>query len=293
MDPTTGRGAPPSRLGGAGLREATAPQGPVRRPRRWLAALGAAPMVAGAVMVGAGLAQGAADAPVVEQAYSVDPAEAVRVAEQQQQQQERWTPAPEPTGTVAPEPVRRAVAPREPEPEPTVEVVAEGGMGVVSSEQQMAPSSIWAPDLGGYATIEASQEFSDTGYEDLQGLYIPTESGRAVWYSGGAPLAGGSQGTTLVGNHAGYRSDPGVLRELGDLEVGDLLWTRDADGTLQAWAVHELRVAWHEEFPQDYFDPGGVRRLVVTTCGGEVDDRGLFAQNVFAVATPVDAPSSG
>lgn len=265
---------PPSRLGYTSLSQmaqVTSAPSP-RRPRRWLAAPVVAALLGGGLMVGQGLVPKQVEQmPLPEQAFAVDADQAVQLA-RAQVVDSRQQSAPDPQSAVD-------------EPEQQQEEV--------DPVTAMQPFSVWIPSLGGeggaHALIEASADFVDSSYDDVDTLRIPDDPKRAGWYSAGGALAGHQQGTTLIASHASTRSDPGVFRELHTISVGDLVWTKDAAGVPQAWAVTELYHLEHAQFPQEYFAADGPRQLVLTTCGGRINEQGYYAENVFAVAVPISA----
>jgi hypothetical protein len=163
--------------------------------------------------------------------------------------------------------------------------------GLPMTAEQMAPSTLFIPALGVYMPVEADSTFVSSKYAGFNTLRVPKNPKHGVWYAAGAPMAGGGEGTTLVASHVSTSSGWGALRYLYKIKAGELIYTKDAHGQLQAWQMSQMRVELHTAFPQDYWSAKGERRLVVTTCGGKVS-HGLFTQNLFAIATPVATPSA-
>ena len=153
----------------------------------------------------------------------------------------------------------------------------------------MSPSSMLIPALGAYSPIDAESGFEASKYAGFDSMVIPADNSRSGWYQPGGALYGGDEGTTLIASHVtsiGYGW--GVLKDLWTLQGGELIYTKDADGNLQTWRVTEMRTEYHTDFPQDYWDADGVRRLVVTTCGGGLTQWGTYQYNIFVIAEPVD-----
>lgn len=98
-----------------------------------------------------------------------------------------------------------------------------------------------------------------------------------------------AQGTTLIASHVAWtKRHRGALYTMAtDVEQNELIWVKGFDGSLSTWRVNGMWFAEHQAFPEDYFSPTGPRRLVLTTCGGRVNDYGYYQQNVFLVAEPV------
>lgn len=199
------------------------------------------------------------------------------------------------------------------------------------SVARMAPGSVFIPESGIYMELQGSDSFEASNYGDLQTIHVPTNVHRGVWYSAGAPLTesdtgvltgvrpdssssqssdsvmsgtrSGSegqkdqrvdaQGTTLIASHVAWtKRHRGALYTMAtDVKQNQLIWVKGFDGSLSTWRVNGMWFAEHQAFPEDYFSPTGPRRLVLTTCGGRVNDYGYYQQNVFLVATPVPLDS--
>lgn len=187
-----------------------------------------------------------------------------------------------------------------PLPEETFEIAPEEAVAQADNSDTtaeglaaMGPNQVWVPQLeGALATVVVEEEFEASNYSGLPTLVVPANPRTPVWYAGGGAMWGGQEGTTLIAAHVATRSNPGIFRGIEVLEAGDVVWTTDAEGRRQAWAVSQLWYAEHQAFPQEYFSPEGERRLVITTCGGRVNAYGYYAQNVFAVAVPVEVDGS-
>ena len=199
------------------------------------------------------------------------------------------------------------------------------------SVARMASGSVFIPESGIYMELQGSDSFEASNYGDLQTIHVPTNVHRGVWYSAGAPLTesdtgvltgvrpdssssqssdsvmsgtrSGSegqkdqrvdaQGTTLIASHVAWtKRHRGALYTMAtDVKQNQLIWVKGFDGSLSTWRVNGMWFAEHQAFPEDYFSPTGPRRLVLTTCGGRVNDYGYYQQNVFLVATPVPLDS--
>ena len=196
---------------------------------------------------------------------------------------------------------------------------------------RMAPGSVFIPESGIYLELQGSDSFEASNYGDLQTIHVPTNVHRGVWYSAGAPLTASdtgvltgvrpdssssqssdsvmsgthsgsegqkdqrvdAQGTTLIASHVAWtKRHRGALYTMAtDVKQNQLIWVKGFDGSLSTWRVNGMWFAEHQAFPEDYFSPTGPRRLVLTTCGGRVNDYGYYQQNVFLVATPVPLDS--
>lgn len=153
----------------------------------------------------------------------------------------------------------------------------------------MEPGTMFIPALGVYMPVQSDATFVSSRYADFDTLKVPSNPRRAAHFAGGAPLAGGDAGTTLVAAHVSTGSGWGSLRFLYTLKGGELIYTKDADGNLQEWQLTKMRVEQHTDFPQEYWSAEGERQLVVTTCGGSMNPDRHFLKNIFAIANPVVA----
>lgn len=194
---------------------------------------------------------------------------------------------------------------------------------------RMAPGSVFIPESGIYLELQPSDTFEASNYGDLQTIHVPTNVHRGVWYSAGAPLTQSDtgvltgvrpgsppsqssdsvmsgtqtgsegrqvdvQGTTLIASHVAWtKRHRGALYTMAtDVKQNQLIWVKGFDGSLSTWRVNGMWFAEHQAFPEDYFSATGPRRLVLTTCGGRVNDYGYYQQNVFLVAEPVALESA-
>lgn len=174
--------------------------------------------------------------------------------------------------------------------EPAWEKVGLGDPVTEMSVVNMEPSSVLFPAIKSYSLIRGGAEFGESKYSNFQGLQIPYNPRRAAWYSDGAPLVGGENGTTVLASHISKGRTHGTFYDLHTLAGGETVWTKDASGDVQQWEVVRLWHALHTNFPQEYFSADGVRQLVLTTCGGKLNSQGYYRENIFAVAVPVGEP---
>lgn len=151
----------------------------------------------------------------------------------------------------------------------------------------MDPMSVFIPAIGAYSRVRGSAEFKSSRYANFQGIAVPSNPKRSVWFSGGAPLVGGDAGTTFIAGHVAHNGVWGAFRRLYRLRGGEVVWTKDEGSRTQRWQVVRIMTTKHTDFPQDFWSPFGERRLVIATCGGKAH-RGYYSQNIFAIAVPVN-----
>lgn len=167
------------------------------------------------------------------------------------------------------------------------------------SVERMEPMSVFVPAAKLYSLAQPSESFEQSKYAGLDSIQIPDNPRRSVWHSGGGAMAGvnadGSpalEGTTFLGSHSGYAGLWGAYVNLAGMQGGETVWTKDAAGQLQRWQVDRVRYMGHTQFPQEYWENTGDRRLVLTTCGGTAGWDGVYNQNVFVEAKPVNPDGS-
>lgn len=161
-----------------------------------------------------------------------------------------------------------------------------GGPVKSTHRDDMAKMSIFIPAIGSYSKIRASDHFGQSRYGDFYSISVPENPRRSVWYSAGAPLVGGDEGTTLIAGHVAHNGRWGAFKKLYRVRPGNVMYTKDAEGQVQKWKVTKLYYLNHRKFPQEYWEKTGPRQLVIATCGGK-SKRGFYRQNIFSVAVPV------
>ena len=118
-------------------------------------------------------------------------------------------------------------------------------------------------------------------------LALPASPDEVGWWTSGA-LAGAPHGSTLVAGHVDAAgTGPGAMAALRDLQVGDLVALRGADGTEHRYRVESRRSYPKTDLPADLFRTDGPPRLVLVTCGGRFDRAtGHYDDNVVVHAVP-------
>lgn len=116
-----------------------------------------------------------------------------------------------------------------------------------------------------------------------------------IW-TGGAPLDAAT-GTTVLAGHVNMADQgPGALYDLVTMEPGQVVHTVDAAGASTAWRVTAVTQRPKSDGVDETIWGGlaGPRRLVVVTCGGDLDYSGGvgdYRDNVYLYAEPVaEAP---
>lgn len=309
---------PPSMLGGYGfgsveVSEKEEPSEPRRKPRRRvgviaLLVLMAVSLVGGLLMIRQGSTETAPDAPLPAQPDYQAP------ADQQPVGADGLPPGMDPAAAAHPVPVDQAPAAEGQGPSDGSVVVENADTGggeagwsnpratvpVTSMNvQRMEPMSVFVPEAKLYSLARPSESFVESKYEGLYSIQIPDNPRRSVWYSAAGAMADTNPdgtpalaGTTFLGSHSGYSGLWGAYLHMAYLQGGETIWTKDAAGRLQRWQVDRIRYMGHTSFPQEYWAADGPRRLVLTTCGGTAGPDGIYNQNVFVEAKPVELDGS-
>ncbi len=145
----------------------------------------------------------------------------------------------------------------------------------------LIPASLALPTLGTSAPVVP------VGVDDGI-LGVPSDAAVLGWWTGGARPGEGS-GTIVLDGHVTYRGERGVLADVGDLAAGDEVVLATADGS--RWRYATVEVAAYEKSVLPYWDifrADVPERLVLITCGGEVDaSTGHYDHNVVVYLDPV------
>ncbi|MFJ7527926.1 class F sortase [Streptomyces griseus] len=141
------------------------------------------------------------------------------------------------------------------------------------------PVSISIPSLKVNSTLE------DLGLGEDRAMDTPRDPDKAGWYTPGPTP--GAVGPAVIAGHVTWDGVPSVFFELADLDPGDRIEVRRADGRTAEFTVDRSEVYPKDAFPtvEVYrnLDHAGLRLI---TCGGdysEADRR--YADNVVVYAT--------
>ncbi len=125
-------------------------------------------------------------------------------------------------------------------------------------------------------------------------MALPARPGVLGWYRfGPAPTERGS--TVLAGHVDSKRYGIGPLARLREVDVGDRIVVRLADGTVLRYrAVGVRSVGKQSRALESVFASSGPSRLRIITCGGEFDpSRGGYQDNVVLTAVPDKGTAGG
>lgn len=135
--------------------------------------------------------------------------------------------------------------------------------------------------------IGVSTSLISLGLDEEQAMEVPTDFAEAGWYRH-SPTPG-ETGPSVVAGHVDSRTGPAVFFRLTDLQPGDEVHVRRADGTTATFAVQRVEQHPKDAFPHDevYGDTEGPE-LRLITCGGLFDRaRGAHRDNIIVYASMV------
>jgi len=159
-----------------------------------------------------------------------------------------------------------------PPPEPP-EVVAASAPG-----KQYAPMTIRIPVIAATAPVDP------LGLNRDGTLQVPTDFGRAGWYTGRPPP--GATGPAIIVAHVDSKSGPAVFARLRQLKPGDEVTVTRADRSAVIFVVDRVESHRKNAFPTNaVYDPTPGSTLRLITCGGSFDRKtGHYRENVIAFA---------
>ena len=160
-----------------------------------------------------------------------------------------------------------------PGPPPEPEVVAASAPG-----KQYAPITIQIP------VIAASAPVDPLGLNRDGTLQVPTDFGRAGYYTGRPPP--GATGPAIIVAHVDSKSGPAVFARLRELKPGAEVTVTRADRSAVIFVVDRVESHRKNAFPTNaVYDPTPGSTLRLITCGGSFDRRaGHYRDNVIAFA---------
>lgn len=161
----------------------------------------------------------------------------------------------------------------------------------------LGENTIFIPQLGIYAPVVTSPKSTaptSGGFEQMRLVINPR---KVALQRGTAPITNaGNKGVSLIGGFVSYAGQRGALYDLGQIEIGNSIWTRgvdtkEADRVIQRWMVREISVIdAGATLPKAYWSAKGDRRLVLVTSGGDYSggEHGRYAKTVVVVAWPME-----
>jgi hypothetical protein len=131
--------------------------------------------------------------------------------------------------------------------------------------------------------LDAEAEVVEVGVSEDRVLEVPPDARLVGRWSDGARPGDGTGSIVLV-SHVDYRGVPGVLKRLGESRPGSEAVLIGPDGRERRYALERVDTYRKATLPyQDIFRFDVPERLVLITCGGEIDAAtGRYDSNVVA-----------
>ncbi|MFF0258989.1 class F sortase [Streptomyces microflavus] len=134
-------------------------------------------------------------------------------------------------------------------------------------------------------SIEVTSGLEQLGLGKNRAMETPKDPAKAGWYRPGATP--GAIGPSVIAGHVTWDGVPAVFFKLTELEPGDRIDVRRADGTTAAFTVDRTATYPKDDFPtvEVYrnLDHAGLRLI---TCGGDYsEDDSRYADNVVVYAS--------
>ncbi|MFD3848378.1 class F sortase [Streptomyces microflavus] len=134
-------------------------------------------------------------------------------------------------------------------------------------------------------SIEVTSDLEQLGLGKNRAMETPKDPAKAGWYRPGATP--GAIGPSVIAGHVTWDGSPAVFFELTELEPGDRIEVRRADGRTAEFTVDRTATYPKDDFPtvEVYrnLDHAGLRLI---TCGGDhSEDDSRYADNVVVYAS--------
>lgn len=131
-------------------------------------------------------------------------------------------------------------------------------------EQSMAGATLEIPAIGVSAPVTA------LGLNEDRTMEVPTDFAEVGWYRYGPTP--GEVGPAVLAGHVDDHTGPAVFFRLADLEPGDEVHVRRADGTTASFQVRRVEQHPKDAFPHDaVYGDTDEPALRLITCGGVFD----------------------
>lgn len=146
--------------------------------------------------------------------------------------------------------------------------------------EQNAPVRLEIPSIG------VDRSLLRLGLDENDQLQVPTmaQADQPGWYRY-SPLPG-DVGPSVIAGHVDSTDGPAVFYRLRELDKGDTIKVRRADGRLAIFTVDKVRMVQKRRFPtEQVYGPIRYAGLRLITCGGGYDrSRGGYQENLVVFA---------
>lgn len=158
----------------------------------------------------------------------------------------------------------------------------DGRVGAAGTTSVAAPELVELPSLGVRSAVRP------VGVDRAGDLEIPEDVDDVGWYRFG-PRPGDRTGSTVLSGHVdSAEQGQGAFFRLRELEPGDPVIVRTADGKTRRYRVVSREEWPKSEVPLDrIFARGGAARITLVTCGGGFrEDIRSYQDNIAVTAVP-------
>lgn len=116
---------------------------------------------------------------------------------------------------------------------------------------------------------------------------MPENYAETGWWSGG--FAPGERGPAVIAGHVDSKEGPAVFYELDELEQGDAIRVKGANGAVVTFAVQRTERHAKDDFPTAaVYGRTSRSTLRLITCSGDFDDStGHYVDNTIVFAARV------
>ncbi|MEW5542227.1 class F sortase [Streptomyces cyaneofuscatus] len=154
-----------------------------------------------------------------------------------------------------------------------------------STEQRTMPLPPSRPVSITIPSLKVTSDLEQLGLGKNRAMETPKDPAKAGWYRPGTTP--GAIGPSVIAGHVTWDGVPAVFFELTELEPGDRVDVRRADGTTAVFTVDRTATYPKDDFPtvEVYrnLDHAGLRLI---TCGGAFSEKdSRYADNVVVYAS--------
>ncbi|MCW2845951.1 MAG: putative secreted protein [Nocardioides sp.] len=137
--------------------------------------------------------------------------------------------------------------------------------------------------------IDVSARVTRLGVNADRTVEVPGDPATTGWYRYGPRP--GTRGSAVILGHVDSDSGPAVFYRLRDLEPGDEVSVRAANGSVSRFRVLRLRTYPNADFPaeQVYGPHGRTHGLQLVTCGGAYDSATGYQANVVVFTSLIES----
>ena len=137
-------------------------------------------------------------------------------------------------------------------------------------------------------TIKAEGFIQKVAVDQRNEVGVPSNVHLAGWFNKMA--IPGEKGLSIIDGHVDGRSEPGIFKNLGKLDVGDSFTIEYGSGDKQNFKVTSKAKATIEDSPAVLFsqDPEQTSQLNLITCGGTYDKSARrYLERIIVTSVPV------